>query len=100
MTTELQIANFCDTGFLSNATDEKRTTITVSAMYNRLGSFDPSNDYVKNYKNKDMLNTYRKISEKRQTKANTLLKIYDTIKTIEIRVGQQTSKNKNKSKLK
>ena len=44
MTTQLQITNFCDTGFLSNATDEKRTTIIVSAMYNRLGSFDPSND--------------------------------------------------------
>ena len=54
---------------------------------------------VKNYKNKDLLNTYRKMSEKSKTKANTLLKIY-IIKTIEIRVGQQTSKNKNKSKLK
>ena len=48
MTTQLWITNFCDTSFLSNATDEKRTTIIASAMYNRLGCFDPSNDYLKN----------------------------------------------------
>ena len=55
-------------------------------MYQRLGYFVSSNAYIQNYKNKDILNIYRKISEGKHTKTNTLLKTYDITDTLEIRV--------------
>ena len=55
------------------------------SMYDRLGSFDPSNEYVINYKNKDILEKYKEISKDRPTKTNNLIKLYDIIKNIELR---------------
>ena len=98
MTTQLQATNFCDIGTLTNATNDERITIIALATYNRLGIFDPSNEYFQNYKNKDILDKYKKISEERLTKMNTLLKIYDIIQKIETRVEQLTTKNRSKGK--
>ena len=55
------------------------------SMYNRLGLFDPSNEYIMNYKNKDILQKYKEISKDRPTKTNNLIQLYDIIKNIELR---------------
>ena len=46
-------------------------------MFNRLGTYDPSNESIRRCKHKDILDKYKQISEKRQTKSNTLLESYD-----------------------
>ena len=97
MATQLQTTKFCDTGFLSNVTDEKKQTIIALSIYQRLGLYDQLNKNVKNYKNKDIIHLYHKISKEKQTKTNTLLKIYDIIQILETRIEQQ-NKNKSKSK--
>ena len=51
-------------GNLSNATNDERVQIIARAMYNRLGLFDPSNEFIRNYKNKDMLQKYKNIQKK------------------------------------
>ena len=50
-------------------------------MYNRLGVYDPSNEFIRNYKNKNILGKYKNISEERPTLLNTLLELYDIIQT-------------------
>lgn len=50
MATQLQIVNFCDTGFQGNITEESKQTIIALAMYQRPEYYDLSNLYVKNYK--------------------------------------------------
>ena len=67
-------------------------------MYNRLGTYDPSNEYIRNYKHKDILGRYKNISVKRPTKSDTLLELYDILQSIELRMEQLKYKNKNKSK--
>ena len=67
-------------------------------MYSRLGLYDPSNEYVINYKNKDIIKKYKTISDERPTKTNTLLKIYDFIQKIELRVDNLKIKNKSNAK--
>ena len=46
------------------------------ALYDRLGSNDPSNEYITNYK---------EISKVRPTKNNNLLELYNVIQAIELR---------------
>ena len=96
-TTQLQATDFCDTGNLNNATNQEKDNIIVLAMYNRLGTYDPSNEFIRRYKHKDILDKYKQISEKRPTKSNTLLELYDILQTIELRIEQLKHKNKNKS---
>ena len=84
-TTQLQQTGFCDIGRLTKATEQERHNMIAISMYDRLGSFDPSNEYVINYKNKDILEKYKEISKDRPTKTNNLLKLYDIIKNIELR---------------
>ena len=55
LTTQLQATNFCDIGNLSNAISGERVKVIALAMLNRLGTFDPSNEYIQNYKHKDIL---------------------------------------------
>ena len=64
-------------------------------MYNRLGTYDPSNEFIRSYKQKDILGKYQHISEERPTKSNTLLELYDILQTIELRI-ELKYKNKNK----
>ena len=83
-TTQLQQTNFCDIGRLTKATKQKRHNMIAISMYDRLGLFDPSNEYVINYKNKDILQKYKEISKDRPTKTNNLMQLYDIIKNIEL----------------
>ena len=84
-TTQLQQTGFCDIGRLTEATEEERNNIIAASMYDRLGPYDPSNEYIINYKNMDILENYKEITKDRPTKLNNLIKLYDTIKDIEIR---------------
>lgn len=98
LTTQLQATNFCDVGNLSNVMNDERVTIIALAMYDRLGLFDPSNEFVRNYKHKDMLEKYKNISEERPTKVNALLQLHDIMQTTEIRIDQLKTKTKNNNK--
>lgn len=77
---------FCDIGNLSNATNDEKVKIIALSMYNRLGVYDPSNEFIRNYKNKNILEKYKNISEERPTQLNTLLELYDIIQTIDTRI--------------
>lgn len=98
--TKLQATGFCDIGTLTSATNDERVTILALSMYHRLGPFDPSNEYVMDYKNKSILNKYKKISDERPTKTNTLLEIYDFTETLDNRVELLKNKVKYKVKIK
>ena len=67
-------------------------------MCSRHGDYDPSNEFIKNYKHKDILDKYKQITEKRSTKLSTLLELYDILQNIEIRIEQLKLNNKNKNK--
>ena len=64
-------------------------------MFNRIETYDPSNEFIRRYTHKDILDKYKQISEKRQTKSNTLLELYDILQTIELRIEQLKHKNKS-----
>ena len=90
--------NFRDTGFLANATNEEQSNITAHAMYYQLGRYDTSNQFIKNYRNKDILELYKEISKTKLFLTNTLIKIYITVHTIEERMKLNRTKNNNKNK--
>ena len=81
LTTQLQAKSFRDIRNLSNATNDEKVKIIALSMYNRLGVYDPSNEFIRNYKNKNILGKYKNISEERPTLLNTLLELYDIIQT-------------------
>ena len=64
-------------------------------MFNRLGTYDPSNEFIRRYKLKDIFDKYKQISDKRPTKSNTLLELYDILQTIELRIEWLKLKNKS-----
>ena len=64
----------------------------------QLGRLDPSNQFVKDYRNKDVLQMYKELSKTKQTYENILRQIYITIHTIEERVKLNKSKNNDKNK--
>ena len=84
-TTQLQQKDFCDTGTFTKVNQEEKEEILARAMYDRIGLYDPSNEYVNNYKHKNVLQIYQRISENRPTKNNNLLRIYNIMSTIELR---------------
>lgn len=51
--------------------------------------------FIRNYKNKKILEKYKNISEERPTQLNTLLELYNIIQTIDIRIDQLKTKCKN-----
>ena len=63
-------------------------------MYNRLRTYDPSNEFIRRYKHKDILDKYKQISEKRPTKSNTLLELYDILQAIKLRIELLKYENK------
>ena len=75
----------------------RRENIIALTMYQRLSNYNLSNTYIQNYKNKDILGLYKKISEEKMTKTNTLLQIFNIIHSSEIRLEQQI-KTKHKKK--
>ena len=51
--------------------------------------------FIRNYKNKKIIEKYKNISEERPTQLNTLLELYNIIQTIDIRIDQVKTKCKN-----
>ena len=84
-TTQIQQTNFWDIGRLIKATKQEKNTVIPLSMYDRLGPYDPSNEYIANYKHKDVLQKYKEISKDRPTKNNNLIELYDIMKNIELR---------------
>ena len=88
-TRQLQATDFFDTNNLNNAIKQEKVNI--------LGTYDPSHEFIRRYKHKDILGKYKEISEKRTRKSNTLLELHDILQTIELTIEQLKLKNKNKS---
>ena len=84
-TTQLQQTSFCDIGKLTKASKQESNNTIAQSMYDRLGLYDPSNEYIINYKHKDVLTKYEEISKNRPTKNNNLLELYNIIQNIELR---------------
>ena len=55
MVYKLEKMNYGDTDFLNNSTKEERHNIIALAKYYALERFDPSNKYVKNFGNQEIL---------------------------------------------
>ena len=100
-TTRLYRMNFVDTGAFRNATLEEQENLTALAMYYTLGEYDPSNRFIKTYRNKGTINKYKIITEAKTTKTNTLSRIYQHLDAIKKRVERRKqAKNKHKNTLK
>ena len=96
--TRLYQMNFVDIGYFLNATLKEKENLTALAMYYTLGDYDPSNKFIKTFTNKDIINTYKIITEAKTTKTNTLSRIYQHLNAINNRVEQRKlSKNKHKN---
>ena len=96
--TRLYRMNFVDTGSFVNAALEEKENLTALVMYYTLGDFDPSNKFIKTFRNKNTINTYKIITEAKTTKANTLSRIYQHLNAINKRVEKRklaTNKHKN-----
>ena len=64
-------------------------------MLQQLGKYDPSEKYVKTYKNRNIIKLYNKYTKEKTTKTNALLKIYQYIQDINIRVDQNKNNKHN-----
>ena len=100
MTQRLAKLNYRGTGFLSNATPEERNKIIALSMYYQIGRYDPSSKFVVNYRNKDVLQLYKKYTEKKMIKTNALIEIYNHIHDIEERMTLEKEKANNKERTK
>lgn len=67
-------------------------------MYYTLGTFDPSNEYIEKYKDKNVLDKYKEISDIKLTKTNTLLRLYENAHTIKLRMDKSKNKCKHNNK--
>ena len=76
----------------------RRENVIALTMYQRLSNYDPWNTYIQNYKNKGILALFKKISEEKITKRNTLLQILNIKHSSEIKLEQQI-KTKHKKKI-
>ena len=84
-TTQLKQTDFCDIGKLTKANKEEKAVIIAMSMYDRLGLYDPSNEYITKYKYKEVLGKYQEISKNRPTKNNNFLQLYNIMTNIELR---------------
>ena len=102
MTQRLAKLNYRDTGFLSNATPEERDKTIALSMYYQIGSYDPSNKFAVNYRNKDVLQLYKTYAEEKMIKTNALIEICNYIHNIEERMTLEKEKanDKDKNKIK
>ena len=99
--TRLYRMNFVDIGSFVNATLKEKENLTALAMYYTLGNYDPFNKFIKTFRNKDTINTYKIITEAKTTKTNTLSRIYQHLNAINNRVEKRKlAKNKHKNTLK
>lgn len=96
--TQLQTTSFRDVGNLNNATTDERIKIIALSMYYNLGTFDPSNEHIEKYKDKIVLDKYKQISDIKLTKTNILLRLYESINIIKLRMDKNNDKRKNNNK--
>ena len=87
--TRLYRMNFADTGSFINATLQEKENLTALSMYYTVGQYDPSNKFIKNFRNKDIIDTYKIITEAKTTKTNTLNRIYKHLNAITERVEKR-----------
>ena len=64
--------NFVDIGSFANATLKEKENLTALAMYYTLGDYDPSNKFIKTFRKKDTINTYKISSLKLKQRKRTL----------------------------
>ena len=95
MTQKLAKFNYRDTGLLANAKAEERNGIIALSMYYQIGRYDPSNKFITNYSNKDVLELYKQYTKK-LIKTNALITICTYI--YEIEQCMKLNKNNDKSK--
>ena len=81
--------NPADTGSPPNATLQEKENLTALAMYYTPGEYDPSNKFIKTFRNKDIIETYKIITEAKTTKTNTVSRIYKHLNAIKNRVEQR-----------
>ena len=67
-------------------------------MYYQLGQFEPWNQFIKNYRNKDILQIFRDTTEVKLIKMNALIKIYIHLHNIEEPITLNKSENNDKNK--
>ena len=95
MTEKLARSSYRDTGFLSNMTKDEKNSIIALSMFYQIGRLDPSNTFIKNYNNKDILKLVLTHTEKKLLKTNALIQIFIYINQIEQRMeltkAKQTS---------
>ena len=65
MTQKLAKLNYRDTCFLSNGTTEEKNNIIALSMYYQIGRYNPSNKFIENYGNKDILKLYKQYTQKK-----------------------------------
>ena len=82
MTQKLAKQNYRNTGFLFNATPEERNKIIALLMYYQIGWYNPSNKFVVKYRDKDVLQLYKKYTQEKMIKTNSLILIYTYIHDI------------------
>ena len=92
MTEKLARSSYRDTGFLSNVTKDEKNSITALSMFYQIGRLDPSNTFIKNYNNKDILKLVQTHTNKKLLKTNALIQIFIYINQIEQRMELTKSK--------
>ena len=97
MTQKLAKLNYRDTGFLSNATDEERQRTIALSMFYQLRKFDPSNQFICNYRGKNIIHLVKHHAIKKTHKINALTEIHIDIHTFE-ECMEQNKVNKYKTK--
>lgn len=83
MTQKLAKLNYRDTGFLSNATTDKKQQIIALSLYYQLSKFDPSDQSIQTYKDKTIINMVKQYTIQKLHKMNALTIIYMNIHAIE-----------------
>lgn len=65
MVNNLEKMNFQDTGCLNNPFVFEQNYIIALAMYYKTGRYDPSYRFIQTYWNKEILRSYKMISEEK-----------------------------------
>ena len=67
---QLHKYNFCDLGRMEKITPSKRRKIMTKAMLLELEPHDPSDNFIINYKDTNILEIYKKLTELKLDKIN------------------------------
>ena len=99
LTRKLAKLNYRDTGFFSNATEEERKRIIALSTCYQLEKFDPSNQFIRTYRDRTIINLVKQYTIEKLHKMNALTNIYLYTHAIEQRMEQdKINKDKDKDK--